>query len=271
MTTEARADAEAIPPGRRAAQLLNQKISSLNISVTPLTAETLVDTISDAVTRDERLVVLGHNLHSAYLAQVDPHFRKFYDDADVTVVDGRPVLALLNWERRRRGAKTYKGSFRVGSTDWITMAVKDPAITRVCVLGASTASNEGLIARLQEQSIDVEYIGIPGDPWLWSDLDAVTGAISEFAPQLTLVGMGMPLQEAVCRQLISAGLTGVAAVVGGAIDQLSGRQALAPRWTGQLGMEWLWRLASDPRRLAHRYLIEPLLLARLLMQGRRTR
>ncbi|WP_258072339.1 WecB/TagA/CpsF family glycosyltransferase [Rathayibacter sp. AY1E9] len=55
---------------------------------------------------------------------------------------------------------------------------------------------------------------------------------------------------------------------GGCLDYIAGTQALAPRWMGALGVEWLFRLARDPRRLAARYLLEPLQLLRIVLSGR---
>jgi N-acetylglucosaminyldiphosphoundecaprenol N-acetyl-beta-D-mannosaminyltransferase len=73
--------------------------------------------------------------------------------------------------------------------------------------------------------------------------------------------MGMPRQEewiAANRHLIGRG---VFFPVGAAFDYEAGVQSAAPRWTGRLGVEWLYRLLSQPRRLAHRYLVEPWFLA----------
>ena len=96
----------------------------------------------------------------------------------------------------------------------------------------------------------------------------MTSAIREFDPQLLLVGMGMPLQERLASELRGSTRVPVIAAVGGAVDQISGAQSLAPRWVGRMGFEWLWRLASDPRRLTGRYVVEPVRLAGLLLTRR---
>jgi exopolysaccharide biosynthesis WecB/TagA/CpsF family protein len=63
----------------------------------------------------------------------------------------------------------------------------------------------------------------------------------------------------------------VVAAVGGAIDQLSGLQSNSPRWLGKMGLEWLWRFASQPKRLFFRYWVEPFLLAGVLVWAKTKR
>ena len=86
--------------------------------------------------------------------------------------------------------------------------------------------------------------------------------IDAFEPDVIFVGMGMPRQELWISRNRSAIRRGVIFSVGAAFDYEAGVQAAAPRWMGRIGLEWLFRLASQPRRLAHRYLIEPWRLLR---------
>ncbi|HEY9307025.1 MAG TPA: WecB/TagA/CpsF family glycosyltransferase [Microbacterium sp.] len=243
-------------------------VPALELAVTPLTSEEVLARISSAVEDERRILLAGHNLHSAYLFHADPEFRDFYQKADIAVLDGWPVLALLNRERRRRGQTPLPSDYRIGSTDWIPAAIELPEVSRVCVVGASEAANSKFIERAQQLAPATVFLGIPGNPWAPEHLDDVATKVDEFSPQLTVIGMGMPLQESIAVELMSRGLGGVVATVGGAIDQLAGEQSHAPRWTGRLRVEWLWRLASSPRRLGHRYLVEPFKLIRLLRAKR---
>jgi N-acetylglucosaminyldiphosphoundecaprenol N-acetyl-beta-D-mannosaminyltransferase len=81
--------------------------------------------------------------------------------------------------------------------------------------------------------------------------------ISEFKPQILFVGMGMPRQELWLTNHASQLPTCVTFSVGAAFDYEAGVQRAAPRWMGQLGIEWLFRLVHDPRRLFVRYCVEP--------------
>jgi N-acetylglucosaminyldiphosphoundecaprenol N-acetyl-beta-D-mannosaminyltransferase len=85
----------------------------------------------------------------------------------------------------------------------------------------------------------------------------VLSEIADFAPQVLLVGMGMPAQEAWIARHIGALAAPAILPVGAAFDYEAGVQKAAPRLLGRLGLEWLFRLLSDPARLCRRYLIEP--------------
>lgn len=246
------------------------EVPALELAVTPLTSEEVLARISAAVADEERVLVAGHNLHSAYLFHANTEFRQFYQQADIAVLDGWPVLALLNRARRQRGHTPLPSDYRIGSTDWIPGAIELPEVSRVCVVGATETANSKFIERAQQLAPGTSFLGIPGNPWVPDLLDEVATRLDDFSPQLTVIGMGMPLQESIAVELMSRGLGGVVATVGGAIDQLAGEQSHAPRWTGRLRVEWLWRLASSPRRLGHRYLVEPFKLVRLLRTKRAT-
>jgi len=234
--------------------------SLLNVEVTPLSAPELIDRLGSE-TRS-RTVIAAHNLHSVYLSHVDESFREFYNNADLILVDGSPILMAINLEAAVGRKPAIHPSRRIGSTDWLPHILSGTQVQKVCVLGASRESNRSFVERYSDSAT---FLGIPGDPWNSSEATQVYAKISAFDPDLTIVALGMPLQENVVSELVEAGVTGVLATVGGAVDQLSGAQKNAPRWMGRFGVEWLWRLASDPRRLAHRYLVEPFALAKLLM------
>jgi N-acetylglucosaminyldiphosphoundecaprenol N-acetyl-beta-D-mannosaminyltransferase len=96
---------------------------------------------------------------------------------------------------------------------------------------------------------------------------SVITAIAEFNPHLLFVGMGMPRQELWIARNRKRLATNVILPCGAAIDYVAGVVPTPPRWLGALGAEWLFRLATEPRRLAYRYLIEPWALAGPLLRA----
>ncbi|KUG57863.1 WecB/TagA/CpsF family glycosyltransferase [Nesterenkonia jeotgali] len=233
----------------------------LGVAVTPLNRAELLAHIRDAVQEGRQMLVAGHNLHSVYLWYSLPEFRDFYDRAGAVVVDGMPLLALLRIGQRAR----LRTEHRIGSTDWLDGLADLEGIQRVTLLGGTPAASTAVLRHLRSLGGDVAWQGIPGDPWRAEDVDEVAEEIRAHDPQVLLIGMGMPLQERIADQLAARLDVPVIATVGGALDQLGGTQSLAPRRLGTMGLEWAWRLATDPRRLAGRYLLEPMKLAALLM------
>ncbi|WP_218219803.1 WecB/TagA/CpsF family glycosyltransferase [Nesterenkonia sp. Act20] len=268
------------------------KVPLLGVRVSPLRRQELLRHIHRAVLERRRLVVAGHNLHSVYLWHHLAEVRDFYAHAGAVIIDGMPLLALLRfWPARshRRAAAQpemadgapphavakldppalWSAQHRLGSTDWLDGLTTLAGITRVTALGGTTEAAAAAQKYFESLNGDVSWQSIPADPWCDKDLALVIEQIRAHDPQVLLIGMGMPLQERIADELSHLLDVPVIATVGGALDQLGGVQSLAPRQVGAWGFEWLWRLASDPRRLSGRYLLEPIKLAALLV--RRTR
>jgi N-acetylglucosaminyldiphosphoundecaprenol N-acetyl-beta-D-mannosaminyltransferase len=98
-----------------------------------------------------------------------------------------------------------------------------------------------------------------------SDNEKLVAWLNETAPDVVIVGMGMPRQEEwICRVLDRVPIA-VFLPAGGYLDYQVGVQRRAPRWLGQIGLEWAYRLIHSPRRLGHRYLVEPFILGKRLL------
>lgn len=223
------------------------ELPSLGLTVTPMTDLQVVNWIAQC---ERKALLLNHNLHSAYLFQRDARFREVYRAATRTIIDGAPILFLA-----RRRAKNLSADFRIGSTDWLARLSDGNAPGRLFVYGATKESNDKAIQNLQQSHglAGWEVAGIDG----YVDQEAAIERMKSFRPTLVIVGLGMPLQERFLSEHFDELPTAVYATVGGAIDYVAGETDLSPRWVGRWGMEWAWRLAHDPARLAGRYLIEP--------------
>lgn len=87
----------------------------------------------------------------------------------------------------------------------------------------------------------------------------------EAKPKLIVLGMGMPKQEKVAAQLIALNSPCLIVCGGAIIDFMGGKTSRAPKWMQSIGIEWIYRLAMEPRRLFSRYLIgNPVFLLRIL-------
>jgi len=88
----------------------------------------------------------------------------------------------------------------------------------------------------------------------------VLAQIREFQPQVLMVGMGMPRQEYWILDNLPDIAANVVLTAGACFDYLAGVIPTPPRWLGKIGLEWIFRLWHEPRRLWKRYLWEPWLL-----------
>ncbi|MGA2129713.1 MAG: WecB/TagA/CpsF family glycosyltransferase, partial [Xanthobacteraceae bacterium] len=93
---------------------------------------------------------------------------------------------------------------------------------------------------------------------------AIIDTINAFNPDVLLIGMGMPRQEIWAHRYSARLGVPVIALGGAALDYFAAIIPTPPRWIGRLGFEWLYRLGCDPRRMAPRYLLEPMGLIYLI-------
>ncbi|MEW9870043.1 WecB/TagA/CpsF family glycosyltransferase [Arthrobacter sp. HS15c] len=245
--------------------LLRQRIPVLGVDATPLKVDELIAVLERFVDDGGTRTVVGHNLHSVTLTHSDPGFRRLYEDSDVVLLDGAPVLWL--WSRTGQAAGPVM-EYRLGSTDWIPALGQLAGLERIAVVGAGAEANAKAVARLEDIVPSATVTGFPGEGWN-DDVEAVAAEwLTEQRPQLVLLGLGMPLQESVLQRRLDSLPPAIYCAVGGAIEQLAGIQKLAPRWLGRLGLEWAWRLLLHPRRVAYRVFGEPWVLLWLLARRR---
>jgi len=167
----------------------------------------------------------------------------------------------LVWWSRRVG---FPGAHRVCGSDLLD-AICAHGIThkyRHYFYGGSPRVVEQLVARLAQRHPGLVVAGYRSPPFrpLTPDEDAADIAeINATAPDFVWVGLGMPKQEkwmvAHLGKIQATALLGI----GAAFDFHAGTKPRAPAWIQRRGLEWLFRLGCEPRRLAHRYLIDNML------------
>jgi N-acetylglucosaminyldiphosphoundecaprenol N-acetyl-beta-D-mannosaminyltransferase len=88
------------------------------------------------------------------------------------------------------------------------------------------------------------------------EMDRIGSALRTSNPDVVFLGLGFPKQDRLIRFLRPLSPSSSFIGVGGAFDFIGGHLSRAPSWSQEIGLEWLFRLAQEPRRLARRYLID---------------
>lgn len=211
----------------------------------------------DWLTRPVRPMVLAFiNAHAMNCAARDDRFYQSLCQADVVLRDGIGMAVLMTLLNQRPG-------LNLNGTDLIPRILRRYEGAPIALFGTQSPwlddAARVVMCDLAPGSACVRAHGfLPVDDYLQLALS--------HAPALIVLGMGMPRQEEVAQALRASLSQPCLIVCGGAIlDFLGGRAARAPGALRQLGLEWCWRLALEPRRLFRRYVLgNPLFVLRSL-------
>lgn len=196
--------------------------------------------------------VVFRDAHGIVRANSDRQLRAAHEAAFIVCPDGRP----LYWLGRLRGAVGVRQVPGIDSVEAVCRAGLD-AGWRHYFLGGGDGVAQRLAATLSDRLPGLAVAGIETPPFrdlTTDEVDAMRRRIRASGAQIVWVGLGTPKQELFMAEHAPHLPGTVAMGVGAAFDVLTGRIARAPRWLTTIGLEWLYRLIREPRRLTRRYL-----------------
>jgi N-acetylglucosaminyldiphosphoundecaprenol N-acetyl-beta-D-mannosaminyltransferase len=181
----------------------------------------------------------------------DPAFLRQLNEAGTVMPDGMPLVWALRLLGERGARQVCGPDFTVAM-----LAAAEEAGVPVGFFGGSQAVLDSLVSavRRSHPKLDVAFVESPPFRALTPQEDeAVVDRIAASGVQLLFVGLGCPKQEHWIVEHMGR-VHAVMFAVGAAFDLIAGNKRRAPRWMRQFGLEWVFRFASEPRRLAKRYL-----------------
>ena len=228
-----------------------KNISILGVKITSATMEELHEGLEHMIRAKGQGFVLSGNVHGIQQACRQPWLKDFYGRADLVRVDGAGIVL---------GARILGSHVcpRLTWADWGWPLARHLAETgrSVFLLGGPKGAAAKAALKLVEHTPTLKVVGSHHGHFQKTgpENQRVCDLINETAPDVLIVGMGMPLQE----RWILDNKDGLNAKVfltaGAAFEYLAGEVSRCPQWMGNAGLEWLYRLVQNPRRLAGRYL-----------------
>jgi len=210
----------------------------------------------------EPLVLAFVNAHAMNSAAVSPKFFESLMAADIVLRDGIGMAILLRLLNQPPG-------LNLNGTDLIPKILRRYAGRSIALFGT-----EDPYLRRARQKVMKQLA--PGSRCLTThgflETTDYVRLAAKHRPELIVLGMGMPKQEEVACTLRAAVGYPCLIVCGGAIiDFMGGKTSRAPAWMRSAGLEWLYRLMIEPKRLFHRYVVgNPVFLARAISLARAT-
>ena len=238
----------------------------LGVEIDALDIPQLNALVAESIQQEQKWIIANHNLHSLYIYHHDPKMRAFYGKANYIHIDGMPLVfigKILGHCLKREQRVTY--------ADWVWPLMEESANKgwRIFYLGSKPgiAQQGANILRQKFPGLEITcahgYIDARKDS---PENQATIAAINAFQPHILMVGMGMPRQEHWILDNLEQLQTNAILPSGACIDYVAGAVPTPPRWMGRMGLEWSYRLFSEPKRLWKRYLVEPWFISKLLIQ-----
>jgi N-acetylglucosaminyldiphosphoundecaprenol N-acetyl-beta-D-mannosaminyltransferase len=236
------------------------KVSLLNRQITCMTVESLVDAIHKACIENIQITVANYNVHIFNLSLQISWLDEFLQSAEISHCDGMGILKGLDY----MGVKLPL-EYRVSYTALM------PKVLELCgknnlslfLLGHTSEHLDAALKTLKQKYPQIDVDGHHGffDRDNQIENQAVIDKINRMKPNILLVGMGSPIQEDWIRKNRDRIQVNVILPGGATIGRLGGIVKDSPEWIANAGLEWLYRLAQEPKRLAVRYLIGNLAFA----------
>jgi N-acetylglucosaminyldiphosphoundecaprenol N-acetyl-beta-D-mannosaminyltransferase len=242
----------------------------LDIAVDALKLPDLDFLVERGITEKTRVLIGNHNLHSLYLFHHSEAMRSFYTMADHVHADGISII----WLAKFLGFP-LNNAHRTGYLDWLPKMM-DSAVEhnwRVFYLGSRPGVLDTGLDQLRSRWPGLQIEGRHGffdKNHASADNLEVLSQLDRYQPDLLLVGMGMPIQEEWIAENFAMLPASAIVACGALMDYVAGTIPTPPRWLGHLGLEWAFRLMTEPRRLARRYLVEPWSILGLLRRHRQS-
>lgn len=235
----------------------------LGVKVNLINIRQLNSLIKSAIEEKYKWIVANHNLNSLYLFHHDYRMRDFYDIADYVHIDGMPLVFLGKLFKL-----PFKREHRVTYADWVWSLMEQAAKEnwRILYLGSKPGVAEKGAEILRARYPNLKIATESGYFCVNNQNHSVLDKIKVYQPNILMVGMGMPRQEKWILDNIKDIEANIILPCGACIDYIAKEVPTPPRWMGRVGLEWLHRLLTNPKRLWKRYLVEPWFIVKLLIE-----
>jgi N-acetylglucosaminyldiphosphoundecaprenol N-acetyl-beta-D-mannosaminyltransferase len=242
------------------------RVNVLGVGVSAINMDLALRAIAGAVERREKGYICVTGVHGVSEAQTDGGFREILNRAFLCTPDGMPLVWVGRWQGRKEMGRVYGPDLMLA-----VMELSEKKGYRHFFYGGANGAAQALAERMGRRFPKLQIAGTcepPFRPLSAAEEGELKKLIREARPDVMWIGLSTPKQERFMAEYLGQLDVTLMAGVGAAFDIHAGRLRQAPPWMRRSGLEWLFRLGCEPRRLWKRYLKNnPLFVVRILCQG----
>ena len=230
------------------------RMKFMNTEIDNLTMQETLQAINQLIQENKSAYVVTPNVDHIVQLETNRELQEVYKNAALILTDGKPLLRIANWY----GTPIKE---KISGSDLFPLLCNMAAAKgyKMFFLGAAEGVAKRAAENLTMKYKGLQVVGTYSPPFGFennkNEMDKIKNMIKASKPDILIVGLGCPKQEKFmyhhCKELgvpISLGL-------GASFDFEAGNIKRAPRWMANHGLEWLFRITQDPRRMAKRYLV----------------
>lgn len=239
---------EGLPPAAAAGEAA-RRCNFMGCPVDDYTWDELLAAIHQRITRRNGTSLIHFlNVGKIVKAAQDAQLRKVLWEGDFVLADGRPLLPLgrglgLQLPEQIAGIDLMMRLLTVGQEKGY----------RIYLLGAKQAVLEGCAARIRETYPGLHLVGCRNGYFDPGEIPEIIWEINVCSPDILFIGMPTPRKEFFAHEHRHHLKVPIVQGVGGSFDVIAGLVPRAPRWMQERGLEWLYRVIQEPRRMFWRY------------------
>ena len=231
----------------------HDRINILGVGISAVTPSTACQLIAQWIEAKKKIFVCVAPVSTIVDCQKSQDYRNLVNQAAMVTPDGMPVVWLRKWRGNKMIQRTYGPDLMLALSEF----GQDKGF-RHYYYGGSPQVCEALKKNLKKRFAQLHVAGQYSPPFhaeFRRESQEVIDDINRAKPDILWVGLGSPKQDYWMREHRDVIDAPVMIGIGAAFDFLSGHKMQAPRWIQRSGLEWLFRLCCEPKRLWRRYLI----------------
>lgn len=244
---------------------MTKRVNVLGVGISVLNLRSALDAIAAAVRERRKGYICVTGVHGVMEAQDDPRFREILNGAFLCTPDGMPMVWAGKLAGHAEMRRVYGPDLMLDLCAW-----SETSGAKHFFYGGADGVADLLARKLREKFPRLQVVGTYTPPFRAlndGEVRSLQAQVAAVQPDIFWVGLSTPKQEKFMAEFLPKLECTLMLGVGAAFDFHSGRVSQAPRWMQRSGLEWFYRLCSEPRRLWRRYFRNnPLFLLKFLGQ-----
>ena len=240
--------------------LLNTYINNMDMDETLDAIETMLD-------GEGKNYIVPINVDVVMKIENDSYLKEIIDNADLVLIDGKPLVWISNWYNKPIKAK-------ISGSDLVPLLCERSLKKgyTIFLIGGRDGIAQKAKARLEKELPGIKIVGTYAPPFGFEtdvrEIKKINQMITAAHPDLLIVCFGCPKQEKWIYENYKKYDAKVSICAGATVDFLAGNVARAPHWMSDHGLEWFYRFMQEPKRMFKRYFIDDVKIIKLILKYR---